>query len=591
MRQAVNHRGTEGLDTRQGFLYFAPERPILAVDFTGPPPLGFTTENEFSMIEKTCVSAAAGGRPAPAGSWRGRPRFFLWLAYAGGAAYLALLPQFYELTNAETRFSMKWNWSHYGAILSAVGLLALCYWGAGAGLFFLLKKNRREGLWTLATRIAAWTACCLFIRCVVSIADRSLALPWLKPDGWLGGTPGKLLLYGLLPAAALMASRRNFVVLAKRLCGLAFILLCVFAATGLTYPRYAIEADLPPLPPVSGERPAGGRSVFILVFDEWTYDRTYPGGALREDLPHLKAFSEDADTYHRYYSGGSCTMPSISRFLLQKDEAFCRQPYEELVRGLQENRPPAGPTLFAGREGFFRAVFGSHLDYRLLVGGDVDYVASVPFLDTLTSFPQRTADLLMTQLSWTRHLGVPIGKFLEPNRGGGIRRLQWMMSTLYALADRTSQEPVFAFCHLLIPHYPLVWDVDGVVGRTTERSEVDRYLGNLRYMDVVLGRFLDRLRAAGTLDDALIVVTSNHAWRFDPEQRKFDFAVEDGLPESWLKHVPLLVKEPGQAGARQRQERVSPLDIHDLAERVVAPHPGGVPGRAAARPEEPPWRE
>lgn len=120
---------------------------------------------------------------------------------------------------------------------------------------------------------------------------------------------------------------------------------------------------------------------------------------------------------------------------------------------------------------------------------------------------------------------------------------------------------------------------------------MDSYLGNLRYMDGVLGRFLDLLRAAGTLDDALIVVTSDHAWRFDPEQRKFDFAVEDGLPESWLKHVPLLVKEPGQTRARQRQERVSPMDIHDLVERAVSPQPGGVQGRADASPEGPSWRE
>jgi Sulfatase len=486
---------------------------------------------------------------------------------------------------------MKWNWLHYGAILSAVGILALCGWGMVVSISVLLKKCRLAKLQVWVHHAYAWMACCIFIRSVVSILDRSMNWPWLKPEGLLGGITGKLILYGLIPFAVLLVSRRQFTVFAKKLCGAAFILLCVFAAMGLIYPRYGLEADLPPLPPVAGERPSGGKNVFILIFDEWTFDRTYPGGELRDDLPHLKTFSQNADTYYQYYSAGSCTMPSISRFLLQKDDAFCRQSYEELVAGLQENRTPAGPNLFTGRGSHFRAIFGSHLDYRLLVGGDVGYVASVPFLDTLTSFSQRLSDLLMTQLSWTRYLGVPISKFLKPNRGGAIRRLQWMTATLYELAERTQREPIFAFCHLLIPHYPMVWDSDGVVGQMENRTEVEQYLGNLRYMDVVLGRFVDILQEAGTLDDTLIIITSDHSWRFDPDQPTFDYGVEDGLARSWLKHVPLIIKRPDQTGAGHIREPFSPLGIYSIVEQVAPSLPGGVLSNTGSQSGETPWHE
>lgn len=507
------------------------------------------------------------------GGGRFRTQMMWWLC-AVGIAYLALLPQFYNLTNPETRFSAKWNWSHYGAIVSAILAVAFAYGLAAGCLSWILKRWRyvrlRRGL-----HIAyAWLVLCIGIRCVTSILDRSLEWPVFQRGGLLHGATGSVLLYGLLPGLVWIMARSRFRQLAKRLCSLGFILFVVFCVTALGYTRYSLEWDLPPLPPVEGSRLPGPPNVFVVIFDEWSYPLTYPQGKPRDDLPNLSAFSETAHTFHRHVAPGATTMASISRFLFQRNAAFVATPYQNVIDILRSNQQPDGPNIFTGHESHFRAIFGSHLDYRLLVGQDAEYTASVPFLDTMTSFGQRTLDLLLSQVAWSRHLGVPVWRLIEPNRGGGIRRLEWMTSTLYALAERTRDEPVFAFCHLLIPHYPYAWDANGVISRMGERTLEERYLGNLRYMDTVLGRFVERLQQAGTYDHSLLIITSDHSWREDPLLSGFNYAEEDAKPDSRLKHVPLLIKHPGQRDPVDVWDTFHSVRLYELIERFLNPASG-----------------
>lgn len=71
-----------------------------------------------------------------------------------------------------------------------------------------------------------------------------------------------------------------------------------------------------------------------------------------------------------------------------------------------------------------------------------------------------------------------------------IESVQESERLLAALAARTAKEPVFAVCHLALPHYPFVWDARGLL---EERGlpiheltkQVEGYEGNLRYMDAV----------------------------------------------------------------------------------------------------------
>jgi len=105
----------------------------------------------------------------------------------------------------------------------------------------------------------------------------------------------------------------------------------------------------------------------------------------------------------------------------------------------------------------------------------------------------------------------------------------------------------FVMLHVPLPHQPFVFNEDGTyrgpVGRDWEDSPTG-YLRNLKCVDLYVGRLVDALRARGTLDDATIVLTSNHGWREEPEP--------DYRPgPDWCRHVPLIIKLPGQTTARR----------------------------------------
>ncbi|MHC4841590.1 MAG: sulfatase-like hydrolase/transferase [Planctomycetota bacterium] len=66
----------------------------------------------------------------------------------------------------------------------------------------------------------------------------------------------------------------------------------------------------------------------------------------------------------------------------------------------------------------------------------------------------------------------------------------------------------FLFFHGIAPHFPYVFDVNGPVDDTSS------YEDNLRYVDRMLGQFVETLKSSGEYDDATIIVAGDHnrAW-------------------------------------------------------------------------------
>lgn len=75
------------------------------------------------------------------------------------------------------------------------------------------------------------------------------------------------------------------------------------------------------------------------------------------------------------------------------------------------------------------------------------------------------------------------------------------------------------------------------------RLGLQRHLLQVGYADTVLGTLIDRLEAAGTWDDALVVVTADHGIAFRPGSPTRQ-PTEMNLQE--IYRVPLFVKAPGQ---------------------------------------------
>jgi arylsulfatase A-like enzyme len=110
---------------------------------------------------------------------------------------------------------------------------------------------------------------------------------------------------------------------------------------------------------------------------------------------------------------------------------------------------------------------------------------------------------------------------------------------------------------------------------------IDRYDGEIRFMDHHFGRLLDALRETGRYDEAMIVVVADHGESFGEHgvMGHSRWLYEDVL------HVPLIIRFPGGRNAGEEiQEPVSVIDLLPLIGREVRlPLPEGVEGVPVGR--------
>ncbi len=78
---------------------------------------------------------------------------------------------------------------------------------------------------------------------------------------------------------------------------------------------------------------------------------------------------------------------------------------------------------------------------------------------------------------------------------------------------------------------------------------------------------------AGVLDDSLIIMTSDHAWRFDPATPGYDAVQEDPEEHSIFKHVPLVVTGPGVGAGTDVRRPVSTADLYPLIDAYIHGRP------------------
>lgn len=180
-----------------------------------------------------------------------------------------------------------------------------------------------------------------------------------------------------------------------------------------------------------------------------------------------------------------------------------------------------------------------------------------------------------------------------------------------AYSDRADQARRFAaslgrgarpglfFLHVLLPHHPWEFLPDGRRYRSqlqTQPGMVDerwvgdpelaiqawqRHLLQVGFTDRVLRSILERLRAEGLYEEALVIVTADHGVSFRPhgERRR----VHTGNLEE-IAFVPLLVKEPGQAEGRVVDAHVRTVDVlPTIAEVLGADVPWDVDGHSVLR--------
>ncbi len=159
-------------------------------------------------------------------------------------------------------------------------------------------------------------------------------------------------------------------------------------------------------------------------------------------------------------------------------------------------------------------------------------------------------------------------------------------------------DPALYFLHVILPHSPWIYMPSGTYypgnrdfvsewgsEEWVTSLEFQRHLLQLGATDKLLGETLDRLRAVGKYDEALIVVIGDHGVCFRPDDRArllTDTNVDDVL------RVPLFVKRPFQREQVIDDRNFEHPDLlPTMADALGIPFPWDVDGHSGLDPEPP----
>ncbi|MFA9565032.1 MAG: sulfatase-like hydrolase/transferase [Acidimicrobiales bacterium] len=136
-------------------------------------------------------------------------------------------------------------------------------------------------------------------------------------------------------------------------------------------------------------------------------------------------------------------------------------------------------------------------------------------------------------------------------------------------AIQPSDDPSLYYLHLMLPHAPYVFTESGKtydgpqIGQGTaaawDRNVVAQQLAlQMQFTDRLVGDILDDARDAGVYDDAIVIVTADHAAGLDDEKVSRYY---DGTNAAELMVTPLFIKAPNQSAGVVSDAPIEGVDI------------------------------
>ena len=503
-------------------------------------------------------------------------------------AYLALLPYFYEVYDLENRRALNYGRDSYYAILLAVasyGLVLFTTFRLADAIADRIRKLR-----PVTDLAIAGISYFLVVRSLFGLLLRGSLLP--PPlSSWVTSGLGKLLYYGFVPA--LLAGFLRPARVRRIADALGTMLIPALAYGSLIFLFFAPAQDLPENElesscraftdsrPESEVGSSGLSDILIFIYDEWEYDQAFPEGRLLATLTNLQAFADTATTYHRAYSLGSSTMTALPRFLFQNNPSFVAQSYPEISRFLLSGQHPQGPSLFdAIPASHFKVFLGAGFDYETMVGPRIQYVGRYDTEAGWRNFRRQYTMLLRTQIDFLRHFIKSWSHMPDRVHLVFFQAQKTMPPDVERLLEHVNP-PLAGIFHFCFPHFPYVWNRDGL--KTTDPRQLEfmisaaaphtrqGYLDNMQYVDTLVGRHVEILKRRNRFDQALIVITSDHAWKYDPTRAFPDHLAEDADEWSPMKHVVCWIKLPRQTQAFHIYDPFSLKEIQQVIAACMPP--------------------
>ncbi|MCY2961612.1 MAG: sulfatase [Planctomycetota bacterium] len=331
-------------------------------------------------------------------------------------------------------------------------------------------------------------------------------------------------------------------------------------------------------------RPPARPNVLLITIDTWRADRLSCAGFPRAVTPNLDRLAAEGLRFTHVSAPRAKTTPALASLLTGL------YPHEHGARDLLMPLAPVHPLLAermraAGwRTGAIVGNFVLRDDFSGLARGFDSWTEDLP--DTLgvppENVPQRTArsltDGALAALGLAQPVGTP-GPRSAFTRGDAPWFLWLHYMDPHGVYEAPPEHRVFeraepewippapapradGLNRRWIADYNVPPDARAADGRIDAARVRDRYDAEVRYADAEIGRLLDALRAAGQLENTIVVVTADHGESLGEQ----DYWFEHGrnVSEATLR-VPLLVRWPkdlpGGPGAGVRDVDTSLCDV------------------------------
>lgn len=311
--------------------------------------------------------------------------------------------------------------------------------------------------------------------------------------------------------------------------------------------------------------------IYMLIFDEWSYERSYENGRLLPLFEHLRLLSDRSMVFHNADSPGGGTTVSIPRLLFQTSlEPTIDDGKAGFLKG--DRFFPAGEFdslfLLADERDYTTFMIGSNIPYKMWLGDQMDVCRAHRWYSHPRSaqkwiWPTRHLFTAMRFWGdeWSTLAHRKIRQKLDRKNFAGLH--EQMMSDFFEVI-RHQPEASFLIGHYMLPHPPYVWDAEGN-WRPHDRwyeSDVGVYRFNLALMDKQMRRLVEAMEEVDRFDDALLILTSDHTWRLDPGRDTGEITCE-------LTHVPLIIKLPGQQKRVDVSARFNHLQMAEFLRYVL----------------------
>jgi hypothetical protein len=452
------------------------------------------------------------------------------------------------LTHVKNRFYNQWQRGDTVALIVVV----LAVTALAVGLARLALTRGGPG----SRRLLRWIL-------VLALVEVGLGYLLRIPDD-----PGRWLRWGV-PAVTLPALLVGLILAERWIYRAAVIVALVLSPLGLILfwqllatPSVDLRASVPGPARVPADRPP----IVLVIFDDWSRFRSTADGAFLPSLPNLRALADSSFRFDDARSPGPHTVESIPQLIAQSPTL----PWPADDPWWMNDGPTAAdapePRLFtrAAAAGYATRLIGFYLPYRELVGETVPEVFTAPHESKGETFAGTMGLAVARSLE---KMGDPatirVGWWFDErayNRHWYAMNLGIRARVMETLADLDPGTLLLA--HFALPHSPFVFSADGAYrgGSVVTRMEVSpaKYAEHLRYVDRLVGEMVALLRARGSFDDTMLILTSDHNWTMEPEE-----PIKERRTE-----VPLIVKWPGQREGAVVSTRICLAGLQALLDPV-----------------------